>query len=107
MQNRQAPTFFERGRLRQPCASAQQKWRIDRPWAFWKFSGIRRGREWRRTRCRAFETNDKRSDRREQPASNFANSETAPGDRLRSAEFRSNSFARYQGGLLFRIIDWN
>src|SRR5215471_18901714 len=47
MQNRQAPTFFERGRLRQPCASTQQKWRIDRPWAFWKFSGIRRGREWR------------------------------------------------------------
>src|SRR5215468_5835797 len=32
------------------------------------------------------------------PASNSASSETAPGDRLRSAEFRSNSFARYQGG---------
>src|SRR5215472_17105370 len=31
-------------------------------------------------------------------ASNSASSETAPGDRLRSAEFRSNSFARYQGG---------
>src|SRR5215472_8670550 len=34
MQNRQAPTFFERGRLRQPCASAPQKWCIDRSWPF-------------------------------------------------------------------------
>src|SRR5215471_3024841 len=34
MQNRQAATFFERGRLRQPCASAPQKWCIDRSWPF-------------------------------------------------------------------------
>src|SRR5215510_14839023 len=33
-----------------------------------------------------------------QAAVTFFPQETAPGDRLRSAEFRSNSFARCQGG---------
>src|SRR5215471_9921492 len=101
MQNRQAATFFERGRLRQPCASAPQKWCIDRSWPFGSSVGFGvagNGAEHvvERSRRTINSLIEDSSRRRIQQA--VKRRLAIDCDRPSS---ESNSFARYQGGRVY------